>query len=264
MNDLWQFDFNTLQFKEIVQSKGSEAVPSAMYGHSLSYYQGSLYLFGGTEGFAFSKKFVRFDLVTKTWEQIVVAQAGQSRIQNSLQSNSPDEMYKHLAVVAHSGGVSRLVVFGGENGAKRFETVHEFNFAEKKWSAVNANNIQFLKARFAHSAAIAHGNGKVYIYGGSSVEGQFFDNVLAYDTYAQSFERVRVSNDTETLPAARDFHQAVLIADPDPAMLIIGGKGKKLLNAEANGRLNEIIKLSLPPESTPYHISLVSQFKPLL
>ncbi len=123
-----------------------------------------------------------------------------------MQSNMPDEMYKHLAVVAHSGGVSRLVILGGENAAKRFETVHEFDFTAKKWTVVNASNIQLLKARFAHSAVIAHGDGKIYIYGGSSVEGQFFDNVLAYDTYAQSFERVKVSNDAETLPVGRDFH----------------------------------------------------------
>ena len=72
MNDLWMFDFKRLMFTEIQQMKGSEAVPGPIYGHSMSYFQNSLYLFGGTEGYAFSKKFMRFDLITRTWEQIVV------------------------------------------------------------------------------------------------------------------------------------------------------------------------------------------------
>ena len=139
-----------------------------MYGHSMSYFQNCLYVFGGTEGFAFSKRFTKFDLVTKVWTQIVVNHAGQSRINN--QSQSPDEMYKHIAVVCHQGGQPRLVIFGGENGNRRFETVHEFDFTTKKWSFIQAKNSQLLKARFAHSATIAHGDDKIYIYGGSSVD----------------------------------------------------------------------------------------------
>ena len=68
MNDLWMFDFKTLTFSEISQNKGSEPVPGPIYGHSISYFQNCLYMFGGTEGFAFSKRFLRFDLITRTWD----------------------------------------------------------------------------------------------------------------------------------------------------------------------------------------------------
>lgn len=89
-------------------------------------------------------------------------------------------MYKHVAVVSGT----RLLIFGGENGQKRFETVHEYDFTgSKKWSLVQAKNIQLLKARFAYTASIANGDGKVYVYGGSGVEANsYFDNLLAYDT----------------------------------------------------------------------------------
>ena len=40
-----------------------------------------------------------------------------------------------------------------------------------------------MKARFAYSATIAHGDNKVYIYGGSSIDGGYFDNVLVYDPF---------------------------------------------------------------------------------
>ena len=163
-------------------------------------------MFGGTEGFAFSKKFTRFDLVTRTWSEVVVANAVAVTAISRLNIVGPEEMYKHLAVVCHQGSMPRLIIFGGENGQRRFETVHEFDFTSKKWTLVNAKNNGLLKARFAHSATIAHGDGKVYIYGGTSVEDEYFDNVLSYDTAARSFERVRVSNDRESMPTGRDFH----------------------------------------------------------
>lgn len=144
--------------------------------------------------------------------------------------------------------------------------MHEFDFSGKKWSAVDAKNIQLLNSRFAHSAVITHGDSKVYIYGGSTTEGKFLDNVLCYDTNTHMFDKVHVTNndDPDSLPAGRDFHQVVVVADPDPVMLVIGGKGKKSLNSEAGGRLSEIIRLRLPDESRPKPASVSFQMAPLM
>ena len=62
---------------------------------------------------------------------------------------------------------------------------------------------------------------------------------------------MHIANDEEATPQGRDFHQAILVADPDPTLVVIGGKGRKTLNQATNGRLSDIIKLNLPPESTP-------------
>ena len=46
--------------------------------------------------------------------------------------------------------------------------------------------------------------------------------------------------------------------------MVVGGKGKKSLNSGANGRLNDILELSLPFESTAYKASLCDNYKTLL
>ena len=64
--------------------------------------------------------------------------------------------------------------------------MHEFDFANKKWNLLQAKGIQLMKARFAYTASIAHGDNKVYIYGGSGVDGNsYYQDVLAYDTTQQ-------------------------------------------------------------------------------
>ena len=78
-NDLWVFDFTSHKFCEIKLSKRAQS-PPAMYGHSLSYMSGSLYLFGGTSGFQYYKAFWKFDLTSSSWSPVVVAAGGPSKV----------------------------------------------------------------------------------------------------------------------------------------------------------------------------------------
>ena len=63
-NDIWVFDFYSLKFREITQSRVLGPGPTGMYGHSLSYFSNKLYLFGGTTGFEFFKDIFVFELIT--------------------------------------------------------------------------------------------------------------------------------------------------------------------------------------------------------
>jgi len=66
--DLWVFEFDKLRFREMLFQKSQ--LPPSMYGHSLNYHGNALYLFGGTNGFAFYQHLFRFDLFSHQWLKI--------------------------------------------------------------------------------------------------------------------------------------------------------------------------------------------------
>ena len=61
-NDLWQFDMSTQKFTEILIGNQVAFRPPGMYGHSINFYKGCLYVFGGTTGFDYFRDLFRFDL----------------------------------------------------------------------------------------------------------------------------------------------------------------------------------------------------------
>lgn len=69
-NDLWIFDMSTLKFREILVGKDSAFRPPGMFGHSLNYFNGLLYVFGGTSGFDYFKDIFRFELYSHTWQKL--------------------------------------------------------------------------------------------------------------------------------------------------------------------------------------------------
>ena len=59
------------------------------------------------------------------------------------------------------------------------------------------------------------------------------NDALRYDITDQTFFRVKI-DDKDSIPIAREFHQAVIANDEGgPAMIVVGG-------GEANGKLNDI------------------------
>ena len=57
-------------------------------------------------------------------------------------------MYKHnaLTYTEKNSSLTKLLIFGGVNESKKFETVHEFDFSTSKWTFVQTKNTQLLKA----------------------------------------------------------------------------------------------------------------------
>lgn len=69
-NDFWFFDLITLKFTGILVGKESAFRPPGMYGHSLNYINGALYVFGGTTGFEYFKDIYKFDLYSHSWQKL--------------------------------------------------------------------------------------------------------------------------------------------------------------------------------------------------
>ena len=91
-------------------------------------------------------------------------------------------MYKHAAFIYEqkNTGITKLLIFGGQNNLKKFETVHEFDFSTKRWTLLQTKNTQLLKARFAYSACMSHYEDKVYLFGGSQ-DSKLLNDALKYD-----------------------------------------------------------------------------------
>jgi hypothetical protein len=79
-----------------VKCQGS--VPSARYGHSLTLYKASLYLFGGTSGEVYFNDFYLFHIETRSWVQLTL-------------NNRPSIRYKHSAKVLSD----HLLIIGGSS-----------------------------------------------------------------------------------------------------------------------------------------------------
>ena len=115
-------------------------------------------------------------------------------------------MYKHTAFTysEKNSSVTKLLVFGGVNNTKKFETVHEFDFSTSKWQLIQTKNTPLLKARFAYSSCISYNSNQVFIFGGL-VDGKLFNDVIKYDIEEKKFYKVKIRNEEEA-PLPREFH----------------------------------------------------------
>lgn len=65
-DSLWSLELKAMKWQKLSQ-KGGATIVSGLYGHSLSYYEGDLYLFGGSIGLQYFRNFLRYSLVAKEW-----------------------------------------------------------------------------------------------------------------------------------------------------------------------------------------------------
>jgi hypothetical protein len=77
-----------------------------MYGHTLNNIGNNLYAFGGTNGFDYYREILKFDLISRIWDKVIVASTGGA---------APQPMYKHTSVAHFSAGSHKLLIFGGLN-----------------------------------------------------------------------------------------------------------------------------------------------------
>ena len=63
---LWQLDLRSLAWHKLPQ-KDNVGLPKGLYGHTITWFMGDLYLFGGTTGFDYFRHFVKYSLVSKEW-----------------------------------------------------------------------------------------------------------------------------------------------------------------------------------------------------
>ena len=104
---------------------------------------------------------------------------------------------------------------------------------------------------------MSHAENMVYLFGGSQ-DDELLNDALKYDIAAQTFYRVKIE-DKESLPLAREFHQAAIVNEENngAAMFVIGG-------GETNGKLNDIQRLPLPDGFHAEAHSIRTDFKQLM
>ena len=124
-----------------------------MYGHSLNYYNQSLFLFGGTSGYQYFRDVFRFELINRHWHRVIV---------DSGPNSTPEPRYKHTAV----GVEDRLVIFEGARNHQRVGGVWEFNLSTSKWRPVNLRDKQ-PSPKFGHTACLTGDGSSILVFGGS-------------------------------------------------------------------------------------------------
>jgi N-acetylneuraminic acid mutarotase len=172
-NDLWYFDFATLKFTEILVGKASAFRPPGMYGHSLTFLNGSLYVFGGTTGFDYFKDIFKFDLYSFQWQKLQV-----------YGSSDLEPRYKHSAVLNPDD--KKLIIVGGLNQSTRLGNIFEFNFDKRQWSPLLLNkNKHLFKGRYGHTAHLVEGNRQILIFGGTEEEQK--NDLIKFDIMSGNF-----------------------------------------------------------------------------
>lgn len=63
---LWKLELKSLKWDKLAQ-KDNVGLPKGLYGHTITWFQGELYLFGGTTGFEYFRHFVKYNLITRDW-----------------------------------------------------------------------------------------------------------------------------------------------------------------------------------------------------
>ena len=120
-NDLWYFDLCTQKFTEILVGKDSAFRPPGMYGHSLTFFTGCLYVFGGTTGFDYFKDLYKFELSSHQWQKLQIYGGGE-----------PEPRYKHSAILNLTD--KKLIIAGGINSQTRLGNIFEFSFDKRQWT----------------------------------------------------------------------------------------------------------------------------------
>ncbi|CAD8099772.1 unnamed protein product [Paramecium sonneborni] len=160
-------------------------IPSARSGSLGCVYEDQFYLFGGytwKHGEYFNDLF-RFNPQNNIWEKITPkTQAPPARVDHSF------TIQKNLCYI-----------FGGSNGQKRFNDLHELNLSTLEWKALS--QVRQLSARLGHT--ITSYQNELYLFGGWDGNNTLND-LWVYSNSNGTFQTVKQQNP----PAGRYRHTA--------------------------------------------------------
>lgn len=214
LNDMHVFRLDTVSWGVVAQ-KGQ--VPPPLAGHSLTYYEGRLYLFGGStrqsertrqlqekaggvvDSTDVSNQLYSFDVTTGEWTLVPTRKA-------------PPPRALHSACVVEG----RLHIFGGRGMFGCLNDLHIFDAARREWQLPGITGV-FPAARWGHSNATTVLGHQMLVFGGWN--GTFcFDDVFMFDAVHMCWASLLTSGPR---PSARAFHTAVLV---DNLLLVAGGR----------------------------------------
>lgn len=177
LNDMYIFRFETLSWHQVAQ-RGQ--VPPPLAGHSLTFYAGRLYLFGGSTRYSEQRRQMQersgapvdttdvtnrlycFDLATGEWSLVRTSKA-------------PLPRAHHSACVVEN----RLLIFGGRGMFGCLNDLHIFDAHKGEWQLPGITGV-FPAARWGHGQATAVLGHQMIIFGGWNGT-MCFDDVFMFD-----------------------------------------------------------------------------------
>lgn len=198
-NDLYRFDPQNYVWHPISPIGNA---PAARSGSQSVIHNGALYIFGGytkKDGEYFND-IHRYTTQDNIWTEI----------QPQTEDN-PDPRTDHSLIVYHNS----MYVFGGYDGARRFNDLWEFNLETRRWRRVGVD--QAPESRFGHTASLC--KDKMIVFGGWNGHDTLNEVVMfSYTTF--KWGQVVTSG----FIAPRYRHTAVTIGN---SMFVFGGVNKE-------------------------------------
>jgi leucine-zipper-like transcriptional regulator 1 len=221
VNTFHAFSFAEKRWSPVWPAADSLAPPSPRDRHVAATYGTCFYIHGGFDGRSRVSDFWSFDLSSMTWREINGA--------NPTAGRAPSARHSHSAVVH---GHSLYIAFGYDGSYKN--DVHEFDFAQSRWSAVPAAGRR-PRPRY-RATAVVHKNYMI-VYGGHDGVRHLSDtHVLDLET--KTWAPLATEG---TPPVPRDSHLSVMYQD---SMFVFAGS--------SGSAMKDLHELQLLPPTSPH------------
>lgn len=241
MTPIHSFNFKFLNWKleqeqKFVNSALEEKnkVIDRRYGHSMIYYQGNLYIFGGymskkdyrSEDLfkqigSMSNSIAEFNLKRHSWSNIRIYQSEKLNILEEhmltnfnfnatpILSNVPSPRMFHTATLFHNS----MIIFGGLlQNDKCSNELFSFNLKKKQWKKYLLKNNVIPPARMLHSAT--RYKNTLLIYGGIDENQTPFDDFYAFNMISETWMHLPLSIfPMQSIPRGRFSHISILLPE---------------------------------------------------
>lgn len=229
--------FGSLSWIEIVAD--SIESPSSRIGHSLIYFEGNLYLFGGKDEYSASSELWQYHVGASVWTKL------------SFSGRKPPRRFYHSSVLYDR----KMFVFGGSLDSSFSLWVFDFNIFE--WELYECDDSWPCNR---HSQSLVLLNDNVYMYGGYTYLGTESDELWAYDLEDNTWVHIRATTASGQKPSPMFGHSAV---SNGSVMWIFGGSFQREILSELWSfdtelkQWKHVVRSTCPP-SLYYHIAIVT------
>lgn len=150
--------FGSLSWVELVPD--SAEAPTSRAGHSLTYHDDCLYLFGGKDDYVASNELWQYHLTASVWTKLMYT------------GKRPPRLFNHSSIFYDR----KIFIFGGSVGCSFSMWVFDFDVFE--WQQYSTEG---LCPTNRHSQSVSLYNNKVWLYGGYTSIGLESEELWVYD-----------------------------------------------------------------------------------
>ena len=192
LNDLFYIDTATMTVVTRPALAGS-ARPPPRASHASAAVGNKLYVFGGFDGEVSLSDLWVLNTDTLEWSEVVPV------------ASAPPPARSAHSMVTFEG---RLIVYGGHDEEDYYSEVWVFNPRTRKWSKPRVKG-EAPHSRASYTAAMVGGN--MYVFGGASPQGGFFNDLHMLDTDGDDWCWVYPTEVTGDAPAERMGHTVTVL-----------------------------------------------------